>query len=53
MQAIEDALRTFPADEIVLVTHPKDKETWLEQGSVEEAFAVFDLPLRHFVVDED
>lgn len=53
VQAIEDALRTFPADEIVLVTHPKDKETWLEQGSVEEAFAVFDLPLRHFVVDED
>lgn len=53
VQAIEDALRTFPADELVLVTHPKDKASWLEEGAPAEAFAVFKLPITHLVVDED
>src|SRR5438045_5804937 len=37
LQAIEDALRTFGADEIVLSTHPEGRSHWLEQGFVEEA----------------
>ena len=34
LQALEDALRTFPADEIVVSTHPPGRSHWLEQGVV-------------------
>lgn len=49
--AIEDALRTFPADEIVISTHPPDRSRWLEQGVVERARNEIDLPITHVVVD--
>src|SRR5918998_6960138 len=45
--AIQDALQTFPADEIVLFTHPGGDRNWLEEGVVEEAKARFDTPVRH------
>lgn len=51
--AIEDALRTFGADEIVLSTHPEGRSHWLEQGLVEEARRRFKLPITHVVVDLD
>jgi hypothetical protein len=35
--AIQDALQTFPADEIVLFTHAAGDLNWLEEGVVEEA----------------
>jgi hypothetical protein len=53
MQAIEDALRQFPADELLLVTRPQDEAGWLEEGTAEEALARFDLPITHLVVAED
>src|SRR5438477_5334143 len=53
LQAIEDALRTFGADEIVLSTHPEGRSHWLEQGLVEEARRRFKLPITHVVVDLD
>jgi hypothetical protein len=53
LQAIEDALRTFGADEIVLSTHPEGRSHWLEQGLVEEARRRFALPITHVVVDLD
>ena len=53
LQAIEDALRTFGADEIVLSTHPEGRSHWLEQGFVEEARRRFALPITHVVVDLD
>jgi hypothetical protein len=49
--AIEDALRAFPADEIVISTHPPDRSGWLERGVVERARAEVDLPIAHVVVD--
>ena len=52
VQAIEDALREFPADELVVVTHPDEDAGWLEQGTAEEALDRFDLPVTHLVVDE-
>ncbi len=52
-QAIEDALRTFPADELVLVTRKDDDAGWLEEGTASEALARFKLPVTHLVVDED
>jgi hypothetical protein len=49
--AIEDALRAFPADEIVISTHPPERSHWLENGVVERARREIDLPITHVVVD--
>jgi len=51
MVAIEDALRAFPADEIVISTHPPQRSRWLESGVVERARKEIDLPVAHVVVD--
>jgi hypothetical protein len=53
VQAIEDALRTFPADELVLVTRKADDAGWLEEGTASEALARFNLPVTHLVLDEN
>jgi GABA permease len=49
--AIEDALREFPADEIIISTHPPDRSRWLEKGVVERARDEIELPVTHVVVD--
>jgi GABA permease len=49
--AIEDALRVFPADEIVISTHPPERSRWLEHGVVDRARERIDLPISHVVVD--
>jgi GABA permease len=49
--AIEDALRVFPADEILISTHPPDRSRWLEHGVVDKAREQIDLPIAHVVVD--
>jgi hypothetical protein len=49
--AIEDALRVFPADEIVISTHPPQRSRWLENRVVERAREEIDLPITHVVVD--
>jgi hypothetical protein len=49
--AIEDALRTFGADAIVISTHPEGRSNWLKQNVVERASARFALPVTHVVVD--
>jgi nucleotide-binding universal stress UspA family protein len=51
LQAIEDALRTFGADEIILSTHPEGKSRWLERGIVQAARQRFAVPITHVVVD--
>jgi nucleotide-binding universal stress UspA family protein/uncharacterized membrane protein len=51
IQAMEDALRTFGADEIVLSTHPPGRSNWLEKDVVGRARESFALPLTHVVVD--
>jgi hypothetical protein len=51
LQAIEDALRTFPADEIVVSTHPEGRSNWLERGVVAGARERFDVPVTHVVTD--
>jgi hypothetical protein len=51
VQAIRDALTTFPADEIVVLTAPEDQLSWLEAGAAETADERFDLPVTHLVVD--
>ena len=49
--AIEDALQEFPADEIIISTHPPQRSRWLERGVVERARSEIDLPVTHVVVD--
>ena len=49
LQAIEDAMRTFGADEIVISTHPEGRSNWLEQGLVAKARERFAVPITHVV----
>jgi hypothetical protein len=51
LQAIEDALRTFGADEIVISTHPEGRSNWLERNVVGAARDRFEVPITHVVVD--
>jgi hypothetical protein len=51
LQAMEDALRTFGADEIIISTHPEGRSHWLERGVVERARERFTVPVTHVVVD--
>jgi GABA permease len=53
VQAIDDAVRTFSPDEIVISTHPEGRSHWLERNVVESARERFDLPVTHVVVDLD
>jgi hypothetical protein len=51
LQAIDDALRTFAPDELVISTHPEGRSHWLERGVVEAAEERYELPVTHVVVD--
>jgi hypothetical protein len=53
LQAIEDALRTFPADEIIIITRPDEVAGWLEEGSGQTAQARVPLPVTHVTLAED
>ncbi|MGZ4403599.1 MAG: hypothetical protein ACXVRI_12230 [Gaiellaceae bacterium] len=51
--AIEDALRTFPADELLIVTRPSEAATWLEEDAARSALEQrFGLRVTH-VIDDD
>jgi GABA permease len=49
--AIEDALRRYGADELIISTHIPERSHWLESGVVERARAQLDIPVTHVVVD--
>lgn len=51
LQAMEDALRTFGADEIIISTHPEGRSNWLERGVVSGARERFAVPITHVIVD--
>ena len=51
LQAIEDALRLFGAEEIIISTHPEGRSHWLERGVVDAARQRFAVPITHVVVD--
>ena len=50
VQAVEDALRTFPADQIVIVTESGDEQGWLEKDSASAAYERFGLPVTQLSV---
>lgn len=45
LQAADDGLREFAADEIVFAVHAEDEANWLERGVVEAARARYPLPV--------
>lgn len=52
LQAVQDSLATFPAEEIVLCTHRSGKGNWLEERIVEKAQERFpDRIVRHLEMD--
>lgn len=51
IQAMDDALRRFGADEIVISTHPPGRSNWLEKEIIARARERYDVPITHVVVD--
>jgi hypothetical protein len=51
LQALDDAVRTFAPDEVIVATHPDGRSNWLERGLVAQARERFDVPIAHVVVD--
>jgi uncharacterized membrane protein YccC len=49
--AIEDELRLFGADEVIISTHPPGKSNWLETGIIERLHEELEIPVTHIVVD--
>ena len=51
--AAKDALREFPADEVVVVTRPDEDATWLEEGSGREIERELgDIPVKRITVPD-
>ncbi len=44
---VADALRNFPADEIVVLTQPGEDATWLEDEAARKALEAHGIPVRH------
>jgi hypothetical protein len=51
LQALEDGVRKFGPDEIIISTHPEGRSHWLESGVVTRARERFAVPITHVVVD--
>jgi hypothetical protein len=51
--AIEDELRLFGADEVIISTYPPGKSNWLETGIVERLRDELDIPVTHIEVQPD
>lgn len=51
--ALEDELRDFGADEVIVVTGPEDGETWQERGELERLRGELDVPVTHVVIGDD
>jgi GABA permease len=51
VQAMEDGLRVFGPDEVIVSTHPLGRSNWLERDVVRRARDRFDVPITHVIVD--
>jgi hypothetical protein len=51
LQAIDDAMRTFGADELIISTHPPGRSNWLERDLIAVARQTYEVPITHVVVD--
>lgn len=51
--AIEDELRDFGPDEVIVVTHAREQQTWQERGELERLREELDVPVTHVVLGGD
>ena len=51
LTALEDELRSFGPEEVLISTHTPERSNWLEAGVVERAREELDIPVAHVVVD--
>jgi len=51
--AIEDELRRFAADEVLISTYPPGLSNWLETGIVRRLREELDIPVTHVIVEPD
>ena len=49
--AIRDILAVFPADEIVIATHPERRSNWLARDLPAHVRSAYAQPVRHIVVE--
>jgi GABA permease len=49
--AIEDELRAFAADEVLISTYPRGRSNWLETGIVERLRDELEIPVTHIVAE--
>jgi hypothetical protein len=49
LKAIADALVVFPADHLIISTHPEQRSNWLARDVVRRASERFGLPTAHVV----
>jgi hypothetical protein len=50
LQAADDGVRRFPADEIVFITHSDGPTYWVEDGVIDLARSRYEAPVRHIAV---
>jgi hypothetical protein len=48
--ALEDQLRDSGADEVIVVTHPREQESWQEREELERLRRELDVPVTHVTV---
>ncbi len=48
--AIDDAVRTFDPEQIIVATHAEGRSNWLERGLVVQARERWDIPITHVEV---
>lgn len=51
--ALEDELRDFGADEVIVVTHPRERANRIESGELKRLRAELDVPVTHVVADRE
>jgi hypothetical protein len=51
LQALDDALRVYDPDEVVISTHPPQRSNWLERHVVRRARERYPQTITHIVVD--
>jgi hypothetical protein len=51
LTALEDELRSFGPDEVLISTHTPERSNWLEAGVVERAREELAIPVTHVIVD--
>jgi hypothetical protein len=51
--AIEDELRDFGADEVIIVRHPSERTSWLANRMLRHLARELDVPVREIVLRDD